>query len=39
MSFLQWLIADTTDAMSDAVLALSAGGLAWTVTHGLRALL
>jgi hypothetical protein len=38
MSFLQWLIADTIDGMSDAALALNAGCIAWTVTDTLRSL-
>lgn len=39
MSFLQWLIVDAIEAASDTVLALSAAGFVWTLTHGLRSLL
>lgn len=38
MSFLQWLIADAIDGMSDAALALSAGCIVWTATDTLRSL-
>jgi hypothetical protein len=39
MTFLEWLIADALDGMSDAVLALSAGSIVWTVADVLRSLL
>jgi hypothetical protein len=39
MSFVQWLIADALDGVSDAALALCAGGIAWTITDALRSLL
>jgi hypothetical protein len=39
MAFLEWLIADALDGMSDAVLALSAGGIVRVVTDSLRSLL
>lgn len=38
MSFLQWLLADAIDGMSDAALALSARCIVWTVTETLRSL-
>jgi hypothetical protein len=39
LSFLEWLLVDSVDVTLDALLALSAGGLVWVATHGLRSLL
>ena len=39
MSFLQWLVVDAIEAASDTVLALSAAGFVWTLTHGLRSVI
>lgn len=39
MSFLQWVIADLMEGISDAVIAVVAAGLAWALTHMLRSLL